>query len=33
MGEDYEVRVGWLTYLSRRRGTVPPLPEPVPAEE
>jgi hypothetical protein len=24
-----EVRVGWLTYLSRRLGTVPPLPVPV----
>ncbi len=24
-----EVRVGWLTYLSRRRGKVPPLPAPV----
>jgi len=24
-----EVRVGWLTYLSRRLGTVPPLPAPV----
>jgi hypothetical protein len=21
--------VGWVTYLSRRRGTVPPLPAPV----
>jgi hypothetical protein len=30
------VLVGWVTYLSRRRGTVPPLPEPVriePVEE
>ncbi|WNG40775.1 hypothetical protein F0U61_49100 [Archangium violaceum] len=25
----WEVRVGWLTYLSRRLGTVPPLPAPV----
>jgi hypothetical protein len=25
----FEVRVGWLTYLSRRLGTVPPLPAPV----
>ncbi|QRN94738.1 immunity 52 family protein [Archangium violaceum] len=25
----WEVRMGWLTYLSRRRGTLPPLPEPV----
>jgi hypothetical protein len=24
-----EVRVGWLTYLSRRLGTLPPLPAPV----
>ncbi len=24
-----EVRVGWLTYLSRRRGKLPPLPAPV----
>jgi hypothetical protein len=24
-----EVRVGWLTYLSRRRGRLPPLPAPV----
>jgi hypothetical protein len=24
-----EVRVGWLTYLSRRQGTLPPLPAPV----
>ncbi|EPX63373.1 hypothetical protein D187_005779 [Cystobacter fuscus DSM 2262] len=24
-----EVRVGWLTYVSRRQGTVPPLPAPV----
>ena len=24
-----EVRVGWLTYLSRRRGSLPPLPAPV----
>ncbi|WNG15986.1 Imm52 family immunity protein [Cystobacter fuscus] len=24
-----EVRVGWLTYLSRRLGTIPPLPAPV----
>jgi hypothetical protein len=23
------VRVGWLTYLSRRLGTLPPLPAPV----
>lgn len=31
-----EVLVGWVTYLSRRRGTVPPLPAPVrvqPVEE
>jgi hypothetical protein len=26
------VLVGWVTYLSRRRGTVPPLPEPVRVE-
>jgi hypothetical protein len=26
---NWEVRVGWLTYLSRRLGTVPPLPAPV----
>jgi len=26
---EYEVRVGWLTYLSRRLGTLPPLPAPV----
>ena len=25
----WEVRVGWLTYLSRRLGRVPPLPAPV----
>jgi len=25
----FEVPVGWLTYLSRRRGTLPPLPAPV----
>jgi hypothetical protein len=25
----WEVRVGWLTYLSRRLGTLPPLPAPV----
>jgi hypothetical protein len=25
----WEVRVGWLTYLSRRLGQVPPLPAPV----
>jgi hypothetical protein len=25
----WEVRVGWLTYLSRRLGMVPPLPAPV----
>jgi hypothetical protein len=25
----WEVRVGWLTYLSRRLGLVPPLPAPV----
>jgi hypothetical protein len=25
----WEVRVGWLTYLSRRLGTPPPLPAPV----
>jgi immunity protein 52 of polymorphic toxin system len=25
----FEVRVGWLTYLSRRRGRLPPLPAPV----
>jgi hypothetical protein len=24
-----EARVGWMTYLARRRGTVPPLPAPV----
>jgi hypothetical protein len=27
-----EVLVGWVTYLSRRRGTVPPLPAPVRVE-
>ncbi|MFL5358671.1 Imm52 family immunity protein [Archangium sp.] len=27
--EGGEVRVGWLTYLSRRLGTLPPLPAPV----
>jgi immunity protein 52 of polymorphic toxin system len=27
--EGDEVRVGWLTYLSRRLGTLPPLPAPV----
>ena len=26
---EWEVRVGWLTYVSRRLGTVPPLPAPV----
>lgn len=26
---DFEVRVGWLTYLSRRLGKLPPLPAPV----
>ncbi len=26
---EWEVRVGWLTYLSRRLGQVPPLPAPV----
>ncbi|WPB75571.1 Imm52 family immunity protein [Archangium violaceum] len=26
---DLEVRVGWLTYLSRRLGRLPPLPAPV----
>nr|WP_239576476.1 Imm52 family immunity protein [Archangium primigenium] len=26
---DFEVRVGWLTYLSRRLGRLPPLPAPV----
>jgi len=25
--------VGWVTYLARHRGTVPPLPEPVRAED
>ena len=25
----WEVRVGWLTYMSRRLGTLPPLPAPV----
>ncbi len=25
----WEVRVGWLTYLSRRLGALPPLPAPV----
>jgi hypothetical protein len=25
----WEVEVGWLTYLSRRLGRVPPLPAPV----
>nr|WP_233261587.1 Imm52 family immunity protein [Vitiosangium sp. GDMCC 1.1324] len=25
----FEVRVGWMTYLSRRLGTLPPLPAPV----
>ncbi|MFY0573679.1 Imm52 family immunity protein [Cystobacter fuscus] len=27
--DKWEVRVGWLTYLSRRLGTLPPLPAPV----
>jgi hypothetical protein len=27
-----EVRVGWLTYLSRRLGKLPPLPVPVRVE-
>ncbi|WPB75573.1 Imm52 family immunity protein [Archangium violaceum] len=27
--EGVEVRMGWLTYLSRRLGTLPPLPAPV----
>jgi hypothetical protein len=27
--QEDEVRVGWLTYLSRRLGTLPPLPAPV----
>ncbi len=27
--DSLEVRVGWLTYLSRRLGTLPPLPAPV----
>ena len=27
--DDFEVRVGWLTYLSRRLGKLPPLPAPV----
>ncbi|EPX61214.1 hypothetical protein D187_000997 [Cystobacter fuscus DSM 2262] len=27
--QGFEVRVGWLTYLSRRRGRLPPLPAPV----
>ena len=26
---EFEVRVGWLTYLSRRLGRLPPLPAPV----
>ena len=26
---DFEVRMGWLTYLSRRLGRLPPLPAPV----
>ncbi|HYO67798.1 MAG TPA: Imm52 family immunity protein, partial [Archangium sp.] len=26
---EFEVRVGWLTYLSRRLGKLPPLPAPV----
>jgi Immunity protein 52 len=30
--EDPEVLVGWVTYLSRRRGPVPPLPAPVRVE-
>ena len=25
----YDVRLGWVTYLARKRGTVPPLPAPV----
>jgi len=25
----WEVRVGWLTYLSKRLGSLPPLPAPV----
>ncbi|MBM7112512.1 Imm52 family immunity protein [Archangium primigenium] len=28
-GPERETRVGWLTYVSRRLGTVPPLPAPV----
>jgi len=27
--DGFEVRMGWLTYLSRRLGTLPPLPAPV----
>ncbi|SEU20071.1 Imm52 family immunity protein [Stigmatella erecta] len=27
--QEDETRVGWVTYISRRRGTVPPLPAPV----
>ncbi|WP_326522515.1 Imm52 family immunity protein [Archangium lipolyticum] len=27
--QKWEVRMGWLTYLSRRLGTLPPLPAPV----
>ncbi|WNG21226.1 Imm52 family immunity protein [Cystobacter fuscus] len=27
--QGFEVRVGWLTYLSRSRGRLPPLPAPV----
>ncbi len=27
-----DVQVGWVTYLSRRQGTVPPLPDPVRVE-
>lgn len=31
-GKQPDVLVGWVTYLSRRRGQVPPLPEPVRVE-
>lgn len=30
--DGFAVRVGWLTYLSRRLGTLPPLPAPVRVE-
>ncbi len=31
-GADADVQVGWVTYLSRRRGPVPPLPSPMRVE-